>query len=369
MSAYNFSNNIRREALAIRIAVSKFDPAKLPTAEHRELAELLSGDLPNHVITMLNMHLIDAQRVSASGNVSPAAAPRDGRPTARSLIGIKEVSPVEEIFMSLGLNRDAIAISGFNSVAAIRASLGKVKDVSALLVAVKWELNNAPDFKSSVTYDYTLKEALERNHHKHGVSPFQMHSIVNRFKGTIPFGENGYKLRKARGPKDIAAIAAMTASDFESISPLNYDRYKGKPPEETVKYRRYAAEAAVKAGTTYVILNEKGETCGTVGYMPTNTKGTSAELSWFIVPEHRRKGLATEAAATLVKKLIDNGFEDFAAHCMVSNHASKSVMRKLGFVERDDHVATGSEFDWVDMTVSKERFLELREQAVSSPSL
>lgn len=346
MSAYNFSNNIRRDALAIRIAVAKFDPAKLPTAEHRELAELLSGDLPNHVISMLNVRLGDTKMLS----------------------GPKEVSPVDQVMIDLGLNRDAIAISGFSSLAAIRASLGKVKDVSALLEAVRIKLQYSPDFQS-YPYDYTLKDALETNHHKHSVSPWQMHSIANRFKGTIPFGENGFKLRKARGPKDIAAIADMTASDFESISPLNYNRYKGKSPEETVKYRRYAAEAAVKAGTTYVILNEKGETCGTVGYMPTNTKGTSAELSWFIVPEHRGKGLATEAAATLVKKLIDNGFEDFAAHCMVSNQASKSVMRKLGFVERDDHVATGSEFDWVDMAVSKDRFLELKELAVSSPKL
>ncbi|WP_315922125.1 GNAT family N-acetyltransferase [Mesorhizobium sp. SP-1A] len=344
MSAYNFSNNIRREALAIRIAVSKFDPAKLPTAEHRELAELLSGDLPNHVIKMLNMQLLYAR----NGDAKEAE------------------SPVEEIIIGLGLNRDAIAISGYDSVATIRASLGKVKDVSPLLEAVKLRLLNSPEFQSD-PYDYTLKDALEANHYKNGVSPWAMYSIANRFKGTIPFGENGFKLRKARGPKDIAAIADMMASDFESISPLNYDRYKGKSPEETVKYRRYAAEAAVKAGTTYVILNEKGEACGTVGYMPTNTKGTSAELNWFIAPEHREKGLATEAAATLMKKLIDNGFEDFAAHCMVSNHASKSVMRKLGFVERDDHVATGSEFDWVDMTASKDRFLELREQAVSSP--
>lgn len=335
MSAYNFSNDVRRDALAIRIAVAKYDPVKLPTAEHRELAELLSGDLPNHVISMLNTRLGDTKRFSCS----------------------EDVSPVDDVIFGLGLDRDAIAISGFNSLVAIRASLGKLEDVSPLLEAVKMRLSNPPEYKSG-TFDYTLKDALEANQYKHGVWPGAINSISNRFKGTIPFGDNGFKLRKARGPKDSVAIADMTASDFEMISPLNYDRYKGKSPEESAEYRRHAAAASVKAGTTYLILTENGEPCGTVGYMPTNTKGTSAELSWFIVPEYRGQGLATEATKALVNKLIDNGFEDFSSYCMVSNHASKRVMRKLGFEAREDHVATGTDFDWIDMTVSKERFLE-----------
>lgn len=36
---------------------------------------------------------------------------------------------------------------------------------------------------------------------------------------------------------------------------------------------------------------------------------------------------------------------------------------KLGFEGREDIVATGSEFDWIDMTLTKERFLEARRDA------
>lgn len=368
MSAYSFSDSIRRQALAIRVAMAKFDVEKLPTEAHKELAELLSGELPSQAIRMLNLHLFDAEKISPD-QLSPVVPSTDGLPLASSLSVIKDIDPVIEIFARLGLKKEAIAISGLDSVKAIRSSLGKVKDVSALLDAIKLQINNHPEFNSSNTFEYTLMDALENNRNNFTMYPFQMHSIISRIKGTVPFGDHGFKLRKARGPKDIAAIIDMTANDFEKLSPLNYHKFKGKPLEETVKYRRYAAESAVKAGTTFVILNEMSEICGTVGYLPTNTNGSSAELSWFIVPEHRGKGLATEAAVALLKKLIDNGFEHFSAHCMVSNEASKNVMNRLGFIEVDDHVATGADFDWIDMSVSKERFLEIREQTGFTPKL
>lgn len=344
MSAYVFDNDIRRAAFAIRVAVAKFDPATLPTEAHRELAEALTGDLPKNVLYLLN-----------EGVNSPKLRHPDGK-----------VTSIGTAFDDLGLDKAAIAISGVDIVTAIKAHLVNVRDVAPLLESVKHKLRSPPDYLSSFENSYTLHDALLRNAEARGYSPWALAFTSTEIKGTIPFGLDGCKLRKARGPKAIAAIADMIATDFDLITPQNYLDYKGKTPRQTAPDRQYYATAMVKSGLVFLILDSEGRPCGNIGYMPADRKKTEADLVWYVSRENRNRGLATEAAAALVTRLMEEGYGKFGAHCMVSNEASIKVMHKLGFEARGDIVATGSEFDWVDMTLSKERFLEARQEAAPS---
>lgn len=66
-------------------------------------------------------------------------------------------------------------------------------------------------------------------------------------------------------------------------------------------------------------------------------KGTQAELGWIIAPEHAGRGLATEAAAELMRICFEDlGLRRVVALCFADNVASWRIMEKLG-MRREEH--------------------------------
>lgn len=66
-------------------------------------------------------------------------------------------------------------------------------------------------------------------------------------------------------------------------------------------------------------------------------KGTQAELGWVVVPEHGGRGLATEAAAELMRICFEElGLRRVVALCFADNVASWRIMEKLG-MRREEH--------------------------------
>lgn len=66
-------------------------------------------------------------------------------------------------------------------------------------------------------------------------------------------------------------------------------------------------------------------------------RGTQAELGWVLAPEHAGRGLATEAAAELLRICFEDlGLRRVVALCFADNVASWTIMEKLG-MRREEH--------------------------------
>ena len=66
-------------------------------------------------------------------------------------------------------------------------------------------------------------------------------------------------------------------------------------------------------------------------------RGTQAELGWVLAPEQAGQGLATEAAAELIRICFEDlGLRRVVALCFADNVASWRIMEKLG-MRREEH--------------------------------
>ncbi len=87
-----------------------------------------------------------------------------------------------------------------------------------------------------------------------------------------------------------------------------------------------------------IVLKETNECIGQISVQENGEDKTIRDLGWFIDPKHQGKGLATEAATTIIKYMFEevciNGIETGAA---VSNPTSWKILVKLGFVNREEY--------------------------------
>jgi RimJ/RimL family protein N-acetyltransferase len=80
-----------------------------------------------------------------------------------------------------------------------------------------------------------------------------------------------------------------------------------------------------------LIVRETGETAGFVGFVPrTMDWGDELELGWMLLPAHRGRGYATEAARAVMAWAFADGIHRLQATHMTRNPASGRVMQKLG---------------------------------------
>lgn len=59
-------------------------------------------------------------------------------------------------------------------------------------------------------------------------------------------------------------------------------------------------------------------------------KGAQAELGWCFSPDHRGKGLATEAVAELIAIAFELGVRRIEASCFAENAASRRLINRVG---------------------------------------
>jgi len=89
-----------------------------------------------------------------------------------------------------------------------------------------------------------------------------------------------------------------------------------------------ALERFVEVAEMYtLVVRESGETAGFVGFIPrTMDWGPELELGWMLLPAHRGRGYATEAARVL------RGRKDRRVISLIreDNPASQSVARRIG---------------------------------------
>lgn len=97
-------------------------------------------------------------------------------------------------------------------------------------------------------------------------------------------------------------------------------------------------------GIWVVIERETGTVVGDVGFVGPPDEAGAVEIGYSVVPDRRRRGYATEAAAALVAwALAQPGVSAVAARCDRDNGASIRVLERVGFRRIP---AAGGEIRW-----------------------
>lgn len=355
-----FGNSTRLATLALRVKVQKMKEGKhpLPTDAHRELDRFLSKILK-----------IDKRYFNESLNY------RDGSYDLSNGGG-----PYYDLTMALKLDKTTIGLSGAEIQDVLRACLHELPDVSKHLEALKEHVAE----RDAEIATLPAEEQAERKRRHRSVCPYE-HDLWgavkdNKLQGdreqmdarvaavseilpdVIPISDDLYAER-AR-VTDKKTVSDMWGDGYELTSPFLYKAVVNKQRINSISGRRGDFDKIVPSGCLFVLKNASGETCGTITAGPAPADNTG-QINWHVGANHRGKGIATMAATELMGRLFEAGIESFEASALFANKASLRVMEKLGFEAAQDFVSTGTDFDWVDMTVSKERFLELREQAAS----
>ncbi|QOY33844.1 GNAT family N-acetyltransferase [Anaerobacillus isosaccharinicus] len=129
-----------------------------------------------------------------------------------------------------------------------------------------------------------------------------------------------------------------TAGIFACFSNEEVTKYYG---QETLKNKEEAKEFVTFFAQSYrdkrgirwgIELKSTREFIGTIGFNALSLKHKRAEIGYELLPQHWRKGYATEA----ISKVLEYGFNDLGltrigAVVFVENIASSQLLLRLGF--------------------------------------
>jgi len=104
----------------------------------------------------------------------------------------------------------------------------------------------------------------------------------------------------------------------------------------------------------YVVEAESGDVIGFAmlrRHHPADTFDRTAELTYFLLPEHTRRGLGTRLLTVLMERAVELGIDQVLASVSSLNEQSLQFHRKHGFVEcgrfREVGRKLGRDFDVV----------------------
>lgn len=82
-------------------------------------------------------------------------------------------------------------------------------------------------------------------------------------------------------------------------------------------------------------LKETNQAIGTIHLMPESRQ--TYLIGYVICPSYRRNGYTYEALKAVIDECFKNGVELFVAEVYAYNHASKGLLKKLGFIKDHFH--------------------------------
>jgi RimJ/RimL family protein N-acetyltransferase len=143
-----------------------------------------------------------------------------------------------------------------------------------------------------------------------------------------PLQDGRLELRPWR-PGDGVALAAAWADPEVA-------RWTGVPaaPDPTVAERWIAGEADRRARglALDLVIERDGEVVGEVGLVNVDEQPGTAEMGWWVAPEHRGQGVAATAAHLVASWAVEElSVSAVVARCHPDNPASGAVARAAGF--------------------------------------
>lgn len=145
-------------------------------------------------------------------------------------------------------------------------------------------------------------------------------------------------------------LAALLAHDLDRASYLqgldlpedSFSFDGGDDPFFRVQLERHRSHPDGRSWCARVMVGEQDEVLGHCGFHGPPEAVGRAEIGYTVMPAHRGKGYASEAAMALVGWAWQQGEETVYASVSPHNAASLAVVRKLGFVQ------TGVQMDEID---------------------
>jgi ribosomal-protein-alanine N-acetyltransferase len=141
-------------------------------------------------------------------------------------------------------------------------------------------------------------------------------------------------------PHESVTVRAMTAFEASGITAGNRphegwaDDFPGAGDAIAARYFRATATIAEPWRSSWLIIVD-GLVSGTVGFKGEPRKNW-LEVGYGVVPSKRHRGVATSALTQLLSMLEGRGLS-VRAETDISNRASQSVLRRLGFEEVARH--------------------------------
>lgn len=119
--------------------------------------------------------------------------------------------------------------------------------------------------------------------------------------------------------------------------PSLYSFTGGEPPTLAELERRYTRQASGPAGDEEVwhnwVIRSDGRAVGFVqATLVATGDGWTADLAWVVGARDQGRGLAKDAATTVVRHLAMAGVKTFTAHIDDAHRASQAVATRLGLV-------------------------------------
>lgn len=107
-------------------------------------------------------------------------------------------------------------------------------------------------------------------------------------------------------------------------------------PYDTAQARAFVIRTASsrRAGAAFhyaVTLRGSNAVVGSAYLHDVDPVAGTTEVSYLIHPDHRGRGLASDALDALARAALEAGFSQVMAQIGTSNHASESVARRSGF--------------------------------------
>lgn len=136
---------------------------------------------------------------------------------------------------------------------------------------------------------------------------------------------------------DMAEIVRLW--DDPSFNWLFPNRYDGTSPK--LDDVAALARGVIGSGSALLIRDQRGTLLGTVHL--SGLWRETAEVGWYVAPEFRRRGIATEAVRAVVLHLLENHNLAVRARMDEANDASRGLAESLGFAPArcDDRGSVG----------------------------
>ncbi len=139
--------------------------------------------------------------------------------------------------------------------------------------------------------------------------------------------------------------------------PRDYSKFRAKWWFKMIKYNRLSNMAYEYA----IILRDTGEYVGNTGLINIDAAHNHADISYYIDTAHNNMGIATEAAAEMLKYgFAELGYHKINGVCMSRNPASRRVMEKIGMryegTLREDLLKDGIYCDLDRLSILKDEY-------------
>lgn len=132
-------------------------------------------------------------------------------------------------------------------------------------------------------------------------------------------------------------------------------------PEREVGPEFFTWLKQIVMGFSFYVVDFKGKVVGfglMRPYHPCASFSRTGELTYFILPEHTRKGLGTRLINILLEDAKDAGKDNVVVNISSKNDASLRFHEKLGFVECGRFKRVGRKFGEDFDVIYMQKFLE-----------